>query len=116
MEVGQSGKKPFPTSSTTPAPSPKRERDGGEQEEVEKFYGLIGRIRELRDLCGASSPFKRMKKEAVPLWKPTFELEDFERQDDAESSAAAAATLEEKRRKEKGKMIKEDSLDLNLSL
>ncbi|RRT82249.1 hypothetical protein B296_00002791 [Ensete ventricosum] len=105
MDSGRRGKKrPCPKPSTAPAgPSPTREEDDQEGE-MEEFYALVGRIREMRDML-RSSAGTRLAKAAAPLWKPAFKLEDFRHHDEAESSAAALVEppKEEKRRNEEGK-------------
>ncbi|RZS11037.1 hypothetical protein BHM03_00042334 [Ensete ventricosum] len=102
MDSGRRGKKrPCPKPSTAPAgPSPTREEDDQEGE-MEEFYALVGRIREMRDML-RSSAGTRLAKAAAPLWKPAFKLEDFRHHDEAESSAAALVEppKEEKRRNE----------------
>ncbi|URE25749.1 hypothetical protein MUK42_13002 [Musa troglodytarum] len=114
MASGRRGKKrPCPKPSTAPAgPSPTREEDD-QEEEMEEFYALVGRIRETRDMLRSNA--------AAPLWKPAFKLEDFRHRDEAESSAAALVEppKEEKGRNEEGKKEvgkEECGFDLSLAL
>ncbi|KAG0459706.1 hypothetical protein HPP92_022834 [Vanilla planifolia] len=49
-----------------------------EDPKIEKFYALVERMQETRDLWNrARQPSKRIRRMETSLWKPAFEWEDF---------------------------------------
>jgi NPR1 interacting len=55
-----------------------QERDEEELEEnMDKFYTLLGRIKTMKKLWRHGTESKRMKPVLEPVWQPTFSLEDF---------------------------------------
>ncbi|RZR87882.1 hypothetical protein BHM03_00015385 [Ensete ventricosum] len=96
-----------------------REEDN-QEEEMEKFYGLLENIRATRDYLRSRN--KRMKKEAAkPVWKPRFEMEDFKEEAGVCSSAISVTSNppkegERRHGKEAEEREEKNSLDLSLSL
>ncbi|CAL9766419.1 unnamed protein product [Musa acuminata subsp. burmannicoides] len=75
MEKGsRRGKRPC--AATPPIASPTVEADG-----EEKFYALLGSISAMRDLIRANKSKRQKTVASLPLWRPTFELEDFKEED-----------------------------------
>ncbi|CAL9087677.1 unnamed protein product, partial [Musa textilis] len=92
-----------------------------EEEEVDKFYALLEKIRAIRESL-RTSRIKRMKTEAAPVWRPRFELEDFMEDGEAGSAAVGEHSRQKAERKEEDEDEDEDedekksSLGLCLSL
>lgn len=89
-----------------------------EDEKVEKFFAIIRRLRDARSNFSTNSlremeAWKRMKKAKkvhVPIWTPTFQLEDFSGLDLADATQPSSSN-----NKGQGQEKKEE-LDLNLVL
>ncbi|CAL9151928.1 unnamed protein product [Musa hybrid cultivar] len=104
-----------------PRPTQIAASEGDDQEEeMGKFYAVLANIRAARDDLPRTTATRRLKREAVPLWKPRFVMEDFRHGREVESSVAGASDRWEQKRgteKEKeGVGEEERNLDLSLSL
>ncbi|KAJ9186031.1 hypothetical protein P3X46_005589 [Hevea brasiliensis] len=89
-----------------------------EDEKVEKFFAIIRRLRDARNLPKNSlrelEAWKRMKKAKqvhVPIWTPSFQLEDFSALELADATQPSSSSNNKEQEKEKKK-----ELDLNLTL
>lgn len=109
MEKGsRRGKRPC--AATPPMPSPTVEADG-----EEKFYALLGSISAMRDLIRANKSKRQKTVASLPLWRPTFELEDFKEEDKEPGTVAGRGRTDgEEEKNEVGEG--EKSVDLCLSL
>ncbi|URD90877.1 hypothetical protein MUK42_27238 [Musa troglodytarum] len=95
---------------TPPIPSPTAEAD-----DEEKFYALLGTISAMRDLIRANKSKRQKAVASPPLWRPTFELEDFKEEDKEPGAVAGRGRADgEEEKNEAGE--DEKSVDLSLSL
>ncbi|XP_020268966.1 NRR repressor homolog 3-like [Asparagus officinalis] len=104
------------SSSSPTRPPVTKEED--EDEQVEKFYALIGNIKAMREVWKANESNKKSRKETLAsLWRPKFELEDFyEEAKISNNPGKEVEGKEEEGEKEELKGNKCSNLDLSLSL
>ncbi|THU71911.1 hypothetical protein C4D60_Mb04t06510 [Musa balbisiana] len=85
-----------------------------------KFYAVLANIRAARDDLSRTTATRRLKREAVPLWKPRFVMEDFRHGREVESSVAGVSDPSEQKtgteKEKEGVGEEERNLDLSLSL
>ncbi|KAJ9180366.1 hypothetical protein P3X46_008624 [Hevea brasiliensis] len=92
------------------------ERYVDEDEKVEKFFAIIRRLRDARN-CSTNSlrefeackRMKKAKKGHVPVWTPSFQLEDFAGLNLAETIQPSSSNKDQEKEKR-------EELDLNLTL
>ncbi|WOK93028.1 NRR repressor [Canna indica] len=106
------GKRPCP-SHTPPTPAPNVEGEDIEKK-MEEFYSLLDSIRAMRDLIKTNKDKRRKTELKQPLWRPTFELEDF-------NETAAGKSVPCRKEEEGGNGKEEEDeennhVDLSLSL
>ncbi|EEF50007.1 uncharacterized protein LOC125368685 [Ricinus communis] len=87
-----------------------------DDEKVEKFFSIIRRLRDARDLSTnslreteARKRMKKAKKTQTPVWTPSFQLEDFGGLELADITQPTSSNNEQEKKKR-------EELDLNLSL
>ncbi|RZS10504.1 hypothetical protein BHM03_00041721 [Ensete ventricosum] len=112
MEGSVREKRPRPTQTAT--------SEGDDQEEeMGKFYAVLANIRAARDDLLRTTATRRLKREAMPLWKPRFVMEDFRHGREVDSSAAGVPDPWEPKtgnEKEKEAVAGEEERNLDLSL
>lgn len=100
--------------------TPEEEAEQDDEEKIEKFFEIIGRLREARFATKCLhepevSVARKKVKVHKPVWTPTFEMEDFVglETDCANINLKFSLNMESKTKEKEGE---EKGLDLNLSL